>query len=51
MLIALALFTAYAVYCGIGYVEEGKTGDAAVQFVCAGIDIACWFYWLIKMKI
>ena len=50
MLIALALFTTYAILCGISYVGEGKTGDAAVQFVCAGIDISCWFYWL-KMKI
>ena len=51
MLIAIALLTAYAILCGIGYVEEGKTGDAVLQFVLAGIDIACWFYWLIKMKI
>ena len=51
MLIALALFTAYAVYYGICDVVEGKTGDAALQFVCAGIDIACWFYWLIVLRV
>lgn len=51
MLIAIALLTAYAVYCGIGYVEEEKIGDATLQFVLAGIDIACWFYWLIDLKV
>ena len=51
MLIAIALLTAYAVYNGRGYVVEGKTDYAAVQFVCAVIDIACWFYWLIVLRI
>lgn len=50
MFIALLIFTGYSIYAGINAVKADRTINAAIDFVCAGIDMSCWVYWAFIFK-